>query len=63
MNKYEFVGKTREEAIEMASAVLDYEDDERGYLDTFRYLANKNPSIIVSPTTYVSNGKRGAQFK
>lgn len=34
---------TREEAIEMASAVLDYEDDERGYLDTFRYLVNKNP--------------------
>ena len=34
---------TREEAIEMASAVLDYEDDERGYLYTFRYLVNKNP--------------------
>ena len=34
---------TREEAIEMASSVLDYEDDERGYLDTFRYLVNKNP--------------------
>lgn len=34
---------TKEEAIEMASAVLDYEDDERGYLDTFRYLVNKNP--------------------
>ena len=34
---------TREEAIEMASSVLDHEDDERGYLDTFRYLVNKNP--------------------
>ena len=34
---------TREEAIEMANKVLDKQDEERGYLDSFRYLVNKNP--------------------
>ena len=28
--------------------------------DNLRHLATKNPSIIVSPTTYISNGKREA---
>ena len=34
---------TKEEAIEMANKVLDKQDEERGYLDSFRYLVNKNP--------------------